>query len=125
MTIEAMRATPILRHVEVLPSPPTIADGVDTLGVLEHLLRPLAVEPPGVDLCHTSSNGLCSLVAMAAKWTHGTPFLLTEHGIYLRERYIEYAPGRASQAQRSFLLGFYKRLVARRVSDGRRDRSRQ
>jgi glycosyltransferase involved in cell wall biosynthesis len=49
---------------------------------------------------------------MAAKWEHGTPFLLTEHGVYLRERYMEYPPGKMPQAQRSFLLGFYKRLVA-------------
>ncbi len=111
LTIEAMRATPICRRVEVAPPVPTIADASATLSVLEHLLRPLALAPPEVDLCHASSNGLCALVAMSAKWTRGTPFLLTEHGIYLRERYIEYAPGRAPQAQRSFLLGFYKRLA--------------
>lgn len=111
LTIEAMRATPIRRRVEVAPPAPTIADASTTLTVLEHLLRPLAIAPPEVDLCHASSNGLCALVAMSAKWTRGTPFLLTEHGIYLRERYIEYAPGRAPQAQRSFLLGFYKCLA--------------
>jgi glycosyltransferase involved in cell wall biosynthesis len=56
---------------------------------------------------------------MAAKWTNGTPFLLTEHGVYLRERYMEYAPGKVPQAQRSFLLGFYKQLslAAYRVAD--------
>ena len=119
LTIEAMKATPIHRAIEVAPPAPTIADAATTLNVLEHLLRPLAIAPPEVDLCHASSNGLCALVAMSAKWTHGTPFLLTEHGIYLRERYIEYAPGRAPQAQRSFLLGFYKHLAvaAYRMAD--------
>ena len=111
MTIAAMRATPIARRTEILAPAPTIADATTTLNMLDHLLRPLAVTQPEVDLCHASSNGLSALVAMAAKWAHGTPFLLTEHGIYLRERYIEYAPGRVSQAQRSFLLGFYKRLA--------------
>jgi glycosyltransferase involved in cell wall biosynthesis len=111
LTIEAMRATPIVRRVEGTLPAPTIADAAATLGVLEHLLRPLAVAPPQVDLCHASSNGLSALVAMAAKWTHGTPFLLTEHGVYLRERYMEYAPGRMPQARRAFLLGFYKRLT--------------
>ena len=111
LIMEAMRAIPILRLVETNPPLPTIADAATTLSVLEHLLRPLALAPPEVDLCHASSNGLSALVAMTAKWAHGTPFLLTEHGIYLRERYIEYAPGRASHAQRSFLLGFYKRLA--------------
>jgi polysaccharide biosynthesis protein PelF len=110
LTIDAMRATRIARHIETIPQAPTIADAANTLNVLEHLLRPLAMAPPEVDLCHASSNGLSALVAMAAKWTRGTPFLLTEHGVYLRERYMEYAPGSLPQVQRAFLLGFYKRL---------------
>ena len=36
---------------------------------------------------------------------------MSEHGVYLRERYMEYAPGKVPQAQRSFLLGFYKHLL--------------
>ena len=86
LTIKAMRATPIARRVQVAPPVPTVADAAATLGVLEHLLRPLAIDPPRVDLCHASSNGLSALIAMAAKWSRGTPFLLTEHGIYLRDR---------------------------------------
>ncbi len=110
LAIDAMRATPSTRRVEVSAPPPTVADAMTALMLLEHFLRPLAITPPNGDLCHASSNGLSSLLAMSAKWTHGTPFLLTEHGVYLRERYMEYAPGKASQARRSFLLGFYKRL---------------
>jgi glycosyltransferase involved in cell wall biosynthesis len=111
LTLSAMRATPTPRRVAVPPPAPTIADASASLSVLEHLLRPLAVPPPAVDLCHASSNGLSALVAMGAKWSFGTPFLLTEHGVYLRERYMEYAPGSMPHAQRSFLLGFYKRLT--------------
>ena len=43
-----------------------------------------------VDMCHAVSNGLSTLVAMAAKWRYGTPLVMSEHGIYLRERYISY-----------------------------------
>ncbi len=110
LAIRSMRATSISRHVEVGPPAPTIADAATALTFLEHFLRPLTAAPIDVDLCHASSNGLSALPAMAAKWTHGTPFLLTEHGVYLRERYMEYAPGKVPQAQRSFLLGFYKHL---------------
>lgn len=110
LTIRAMRATPEVRPLEIPQPAPTIADAANALTLLEHFLRPLALTPPQVDLCHASSNGLCALPAMAAKWAHGTPFLLTEHGVYLRERYIEYAPGKLPQVQRAFLLGFYKRL---------------
>jgi glycosyltransferase involved in cell wall biosynthesis len=110
LALDAMRATAITRRVEVRHAPATVADAITVLGYLEHFLRPLAVAPIDVDLCHASSNGLSALLAMASKWAHGTPFLLTEHGVYLRERYIEYAPGKLPQAQRFFLLGFYKRL---------------
>ena len=110
LALDAMRATSLPRRVEASAPPPTVADAATALTYLEHFLRPLAVAPRDVDLCHTSSNGLSALVAMSAKWAHRTPFLLTEHGVYLRERYMEYAPGKTPQAQRSFLLGFYKRL---------------
>ena len=104
-------ASHVLHQFDAAPPAPTIADAVTVLRFLEHFLRPLAVVPLRVDLCHASSNGLSALIAMAAKWEHGTPFLLTEHGVYLRERYMEYPPGKTPQAQRSFLLGFYKRLA--------------
>ena len=89
------RASHVLRHFDAAPPAPTIADAVHVLTFVEHFLRPLAFAPPQVDLCHASSNGLSALIAMAAKWEHGTPFLLTEHGVYLRERYKdEYPPGK-------------------------------
>jgi glycosyltransferase involved in cell wall biosynthesis len=110
LTLQAMRSTPQLRTPQTPLPAATIADAANALTLLEHFLRPLALEPVQADLCHTSSNGLSALVAMAAKWAHGTPFLLTEHGVYLRERFIEYGPGKLPQVQRAFLLGFYQRL---------------
>lgn len=104
--------TPRARAVATWPPPATVADAVTTLRMLEHLLRPLSAPPPEVDLCHASSNGIGVLLAMGAKWRYGTPFLLTEHGLYLRERYIAYGPGTLPHVQRSFILGFYKLLTA-------------
>jgi glycosyltransferase involved in cell wall biosynthesis len=100
------------RIMDRLPLHPTVADAVMSLRLLEHLLRPLAVTPPDVDLCHAASNGVGVLLAMAAKWTRGTPFLLTEHGLYLRERYIAYGPDTLPHHQRAFMLGFFKQLTA-------------
>jgi glycosyltransferase involved in cell wall biosynthesis len=113
LTLRAMRSTTIARrYIDIgAVEAPTIADATSALTLLGHLLQPLTVAPPEVDLCHASSNGLSALVAMSAKWAYGTPFLLTEHGVYLRERYMEYRPGTMPQARRAFLLGFYKRLT--------------
>ncbi len=54
-------------------------------------LAPLAIEIPASDIVHTSAAGLCGLVAVAAKSALGIPVVLTEHGVYLRERVLELA----------------------------------
>ncbi|MGD0811505.1 MAG: GT4 family glycosyltransferase PelF [Acidimicrobiales bacterium] len=89
----------------------SVADAVDILVRLEHSLRPLAIAPPEADLCHTTANGLGTLPALAAKWANGTPFLLTEHGVYLRELYLAHPPGSMSQLARSTVLRFFKLLI--------------
>ncbi|MFV0407625.1 MAG: GT4 family glycosyltransferase PelF [Propioniciclava sp.] len=43
---------------------------------------------PQADLIHTTANGNAMLVALAQQWNSGAPILLTEHGVYLRERYL-------------------------------------
>ena len=95
------------------PAPaPTIADAATALELLEHQLRPLSMPPPRVDLCHASSNGLAALTGLGAKWANNTPFVLTEHGIYLRERYLAFGPGSYSHAVRVMLLQFFKKLTS-------------
>lgn len=66
----------------------TLRDADEAAVLIEHAVRPLAAVLPPVDVCHANANGLSSLVALAAKWRDGVPFLMTEHGVYLRERYL-------------------------------------
>jgi len=49
----------------------------------------LAAEPPEADLYHSVSTGFAGLAALAAKQRRGKPFILTEHGLYHKEREIE------------------------------------
>jgi glycosyltransferase involved in cell wall biosynthesis len=105
-----LAATP-LRAGATPAAAPTVADGLEILTLLEHLLRPLAVPPPDAALCHSVANGLGVLVALGAKWTHNTPFLMTEHGLYLRERFLEYAPGATSHAAHVFFPKFMNQLI--------------
>ncbi|MEH1130188.1 GT4 family glycosyltransferase PelF [Micromonospora sp. CPCC 206061] len=76
---------------------------------IEYALRPLAVRLPPVDLCHPVASGLPLLVALAAKWRSGTPFMLSEHGTYLRS--VDGSVSGASAAVRSALLRFYRALT--------------
>jgi polysaccharide biosynthesis protein PelF len=91
--------------------PLSVADAVDVMMLLEHFLRPLGARPRPTDLCHSVANGLGALPALAAKWSRGTPFVLTEHGLYLRERYLSYRPGTLSQPARAIVLRFFRLLV--------------
>lgn len=95
------------RHREGL----TLADALDVGWLLDHMLRPLFAEPVEADILHASMNGLSMLVAMAAKWRHGTPVIMSEHGIYLRERYLAYLHDDASHAVKVIILNFFRLLA--------------
>ena len=56
--------------------------------LIEHMLLPLAGPVPVADVTHPVSNGLPALIALMAKWRHDTPMVMSEHGVYLRERYL-------------------------------------
>jgi glycosyltransferase involved in cell wall biosynthesis len=56
--------------------------------LIEHSLRPLSHRPVEADVVHAVTNGLGILPALAARWRHHTPLIVTEHGIYLREHYL-------------------------------------
>lgn len=72
--------------------------------LIEYAVRPLAVRLPPVDLCHPVASGLPLLVALAARWRSGTPFMLSEHGTYLRQ--VEGSP-----SVRAVMLRFYRALT--------------
>lgn len=88
-----------------------LADAVTAGDLMGHMLRPLAEPPPRTDLMHVSMNGLSMLMAMTAKWQYGTPIVLSEHGVYLRERYLQYVDEPVSHAVRVLLLSFFRRLA--------------
>jgi glycosyltransferase involved in cell wall biosynthesis len=107
MTLEAWREL----RVEQTQSAPTVADAIQAGWLIEHMLRPLAAPVVRADIVHCSMNGLSTLPAMAAKWAYGTPLVMSEHGIYLRERYISYLDENASHAVRVLALSFFRALA--------------
>jgi glycosyltransferase involved in cell wall biosynthesis len=90
---------------------PTLHDALHATDLLEHALRPLTVEPPADGIAHAVSGGLATLPGLAAARQHHVPFLLTEHGIYLRERYLGYRTGPYRWPVKALLLGFYRMLA--------------
>jgi len=89
----------------------TLDDAYQAAWLIAHMLRPLAAEPVRADVVHASMNGLATLVGMTAKWRYGTPMVLSEHGIYLRERYISYLEDDAPHAVKVLVLSFFRALA--------------
>ncbi len=59
------------------------------IGSHEYLFKILTWDIPEADLYHTISTGYAGLTAAVAKIVHGKPVILTEHGLYNKEREID------------------------------------
>ncbi|HXP92656.1 MAG TPA: GT4 family glycosyltransferase PelF [Candidatus Binatia bacterium] len=69
----------------------TSLEAIELVRSLYRYLIPLAIETPPADLYHSSVAGLCAIPGIAAHYVDGSPVMLTEHGIYLRERVLALA----------------------------------
>jgi glycosyltransferase involved in cell wall biosynthesis len=91
----------------------TVDDLTTCLGWLYNYLMPLAVPVPPADLVHTTIAGFPGLAGVVAKHEHGTPFVITEHGVWVRERYIAISAADVfSDYAKRFLMAL-SQLVAR------------
>ncbi|WP_370941741.1 GT4 family glycosyltransferase PelF [Amycolatopsis sp. cg5] len=79
--------------------------------LFEHMLRPLGSPPIVADVVHLAMNGLSALIGMTAKWAYGTPMLMSEHGVYLRERYLGMAKDDTPPRIKTMLLAFHRALA--------------
>jgi glycosyltransferase involved in cell wall biosynthesis len=90
----------------------TMRDAMTAVTLLERSLLPLTVSLDfRPELCHAVSNGLPTMVALAEKWRHGTPLVMSEHGVYLRERYLAFRDLSYPQSVRHIVLGFLRQLT--------------
>jgi glycosyltransferase involved in cell wall biosynthesis len=90
---------------------PTLHDALTATALLEHALRPLAAPLPRTGVAHAVSGGLAVLPGLAALELHGVPLLLTEHGVYLRERYLGYRTAPYRWPVKALVLGFFRLLA--------------
>ncbi|MFH9730175.1 GT4 family glycosyltransferase PelF [Streptomyces sp. NPDC017260] len=90
---------------------PTLHDAVTATALLEHALRPLAAPYPEEGVAHAVSGGVAVLPGLAGLERHGVPLLLTEHGVYLRERYLGYRTAPYRWPVKALLLGFFRLLA--------------
>ncbi len=88
-----------------------LADLTTAMQWLYHWCFPLGAPLPKTDVAHAAMVGICTMIAVASKLEHGAAYMLTEHGIYLRERYLAEAATAKSFFLKVFNLNFAKRMT--------------
>lgn len=101
---ERLVANPLYRHVR-------LSEAIDLARSLYRYFVPLAVPVPDVDVVHASAAALCVLPAFAAKLRHGIPLVLTEHGIYMRERVLELIHRDVSLLRKVMFSNLYRAIA--------------
>jgi len=91
--------------------PPSLADLRDAWRLLYRFMLPLAIPVPRVDITHSAAAAFCGLPCILAKQLYGTPYLLTEHGVYLREQYLNVGRSTSSPFVRWFLCRLMSAIV--------------
>ncbi|MFE6338954.1 GT4 family glycosyltransferase PelF [Streptomyces sp. NPDC057798] len=90
---------------------PSLHDALTATALLEHALRPLTAPVPSGGVTHAVSGGVAVLPGLAALERYGVPLLLTEHGVYLRERYLGYRTAPYRWPVKAVVLGFFRLLA--------------
>lgn len=68
---------------------PRVFDMTFGMRWLYHFLMPMAAPvAKEIDVCHATLAGFPALSSIAAKYEYGTASLVTDHGVYMRERLI-------------------------------------
>jgi len=86
---------------------PSVFDLTTSLRWLYNFLMPLNVPLPQVDIVHSTIASFAGLAGVIAKVERGTPFLLTEHGVFIRERYIAISTSKFTPFTKRFLMGLF------------------
>ena len=86
---------------------PSFAELKQAYRLLYHVLMVLHFPIPCTDITHSSAASFCGLPCVLAKLANGTPYVLTEHGVYLREQYLNLR----RQVNSFFVRWFFYRVV--------------
>ncbi|HVN13669.1 MAG TPA: GT4 family glycosyltransferase PelF, partial [Kineosporiaceae bacterium] len=109
-TDDAVRTlTAVWRRQQSIPEL-SLRDALAATELLQRMLGPLSAPVLDADVLHPVSNGLPVLPALAAQWQRGTDFVLSEHGVYLRERYLGANQVAYSWPVKTLILAFFREL---------------
>lgn len=83
---------------------PSLFDVTTSMRWLYHYFIPLNLPVPKTDITHASIAGFSGLNGLLAKFEHDTPFIVTDHGVFIRERYIAISGSNFTFFLKKFLI---------------------
>jgi len=96
----------ILKHYkDVEDDIPSVFDMVEGLRYLFRFFISLLPTLPEAQIYHSSAAAFCGLSCVIAKKKYGSKFLLTEHGVYIREQYLAASRNQMPFRTKEFLMG--------------------
>ncbi|MFZ2889930.1 GT4 family glycosyltransferase PelF [Sulfuricurvum sp.] len=99
-------------YIDVVDDVPSVYDMVEALRYLFRFFITLLPPVPQADIYHSSAAAFCGLPCVIAKKIHGSRFLLTEHGIYIREQLLQASRIKMPLRTKEFLMNLIT-MVAR------------
>jgi glycosyltransferase involved in cell wall biosynthesis len=84
---------------------PKVYDLVESLRWIYRFLTSLLAPLPNAEVYHSSAAAFCGLPCIVAKLKYGSKFMLTEHGIYVREQYLYSSREKIAIHTKGFLMG--------------------
>ncbi len=97
---------PYTNGTELFESVPTLFDLTNGLRSLHHHLMILNAPVPECDIVHSTLSGFAGIPGIIAKHKYGTPLIITEHGIFVREQYMSIASDtNLSPFTKRFMIG--------------------
>jgi glycosyltransferase involved in cell wall biosynthesis len=68
----------------------TLKEALTAFQIIQRNMQVLSLQVPPVDIVHCSLAWLPAMIAISAKLEHGSPILITEHGVAFRELLLYY-----------------------------------
>lgn len=90
---------------------PSVFALIQSLGWIYRFFNILNTPIPRVDVAHSAAAAFCGIPCVLAKVRDRTPFLLTEHGVYLREQYLYLAKRGYPPFLSAFLMGLLRSVA--------------
>jgi polysaccharide biosynthesis protein PelF len=103
-TFRAMLLRTAGRWGDIAEEPPNLFDVTTALRWLYSFMLPLSVGLPKTDIAHATLASPSCLAVVAAKYEFGASIVVTDHGIFIRERYIALSSEKFSRFSKRFIL---------------------